>query len=869
MTANRKCSYRRRTFSRLLASFIWFLLLVLVVVPSRALAQSAAEARRLNEEALALYEAGKFSQAEPLFRRSLAIREKVLGPEHQNVATSLNNLAELYRDQGKYVEAEPLYRRSRAIWEKVLGPEHPNVAQSLNNLAALYRDQGKYAEAEPLYRRSLAIREKVLGPEHPDVAQSLNNLAELYRAQGKYAEAEPLHRRSLAIWEKVLGPEHPNVATSLNNLAGLYETQGQYAQAEPLHRRSLAISEKALGPEHPNVADSLNNLAYMLAQQRKLVPARPLYECARRIQLAIARVNVELDEEALGGLLKTGRAALQYYAGLLANIAQEPKLDPSPGSAEKDAFVVAEQVRSGTAQAALARSSARVAAGDPATASLARQVQELRNQRQVAGKQLIEEYGKPTQQRNAQRLEALQKETQKLERELTDAVKRLNKAFPKYAELASPEPIDVTALNKILRADEALLSLFTLNDRLLVWLVRRGKEVVYKDIEIKRADLSKLAARVRASLDQSANPNLAVGELLPFDVAGSHELFKLLIAPFRDQLSGVKHMIFVPDELLLPIPFGALVTRAEGEPYRTLVDLYEKKLSPSVAQLADYAKLSWLAKDYAITVLPSATSLRALRQIARSSSTDVEPFIGFGDPALRGRGTRRGGTMLASRGTNVSVDEIRQLDRLPGTRDELIAIAKALGADPGKVLYLDKQATKPMVMSLNSSGRLGKARVVSFATHGLIAGEVSGLKEPALVLTPPERPSEKDNGLLGLEDILSLKLANAYWVILSACNTAAADGSSEGLSGLVRAFFFTGTPSLLVSHWGVDDRATQALMIEVFRRYARDKTVARSEALRQGMLALMSSAKGNTAYFAHPFAWAPFFLVGEGGGGSN
>jgi len=146
---------------------------------------------------------------------------------------------------------------------------------------------------------------------------------------------------------------------------------------------------------------------------------------------------------------------------------------------------------------------------------------------------------------------------------------------------------------------------------------------------------------------------------------------------------------------------------------------------------------------------------------------------------------------------------------------------------------------------------------------------VSGLKEPALVLTPPERPSEEDNGLLGLEDILSLKLANADWVILSACNTAAADGSSEGLSGLVRAFFFTGTPSLLVSHWSVDDRATQALMTEVFRRYARDKTVARSEALRQGMLALMSSAKGNNAYFAHPFAWAPFFLVGEGGGGSN
>ena len=131
--------------------------------------------------------------------------------------------------QGKYAEAEPLHKRSLAIWEKALGKEHPDVALSLNNLAALYDSQGKYAEAEPLHKRSLAIKEKVLGKEHPDVALfggqevlkrvDLNNLAALYDSQGKYAEAEPLHKRSLAIREKVLGKEHPDVALSLNNLA--------------------------------------------------------------------------------------------------------------------------------------------------------------------------------------------------------------------------------------------------------------------------------------------------------------------------------------------------------------------------------------------------------------------------------------------------------------------------------------------------------------------------------------------------------------------------------------------------------------------------------------------------------------------------
>ena len=223
----------------------------------------------------------------------------------------------LYQAQGRYAEAEPLYKRALAIEEKALGPEHPDIATSLNNLALLYQVQGRYAEAEPLYKRALAIGEKALGPEHPDVATSLNNLAELYQAQGRYAEAEPLYKRALAIGEKALGPEHPDVAISLNNLAGLtrrkaamprpslftnapspsregarpgapgcrhqseqsrglYQAQGRYAEAEPLYKRALAIEEKALGPEHPDVATSLNNLAVLYQAQGRYAEAEPL-----------------------------------------------------------------------------------------------------------------------------------------------------------------------------------------------------------------------------------------------------------------------------------------------------------------------------------------------------------------------------------------------------------------------------------------------------------------------------------------------------------------------------------------------------------------------------------------------------------------
>jgi tetratricopeptide (TPR) repeat protein len=122
-----------------------------------------------------------------------------LDPEN---ALYLNMLGLHLVTLGEYAEAEPLYLRSLAIREKVLGKDHPDVAASLNNLAELYRTQGKYDQAEPLYSRSLAIFEKALGKDHPDVAISLNNLAALYDRQGKYVQAEPLYLRSLAIWEK-------------------------------------------------------------------------------------------------------------------------------------------------------------------------------------------------------------------------------------------------------------------------------------------------------------------------------------------------------------------------------------------------------------------------------------------------------------------------------------------------------------------------------------------------------------------------------------------------------------------------------------------------------------------------------------------
>ena len=246
------------------------------------------------------------SQAAQLFRDALAIREKTLGPEHSDTATSLNNLADLLRDQGNFAGARPLHERALAIRERALGSEHPDTATSLNNLAILLKAEGDFAGALPLYQRALAIREKVLGLEHPDTATSLNNLANLLRDQGDFAGARSLHERALAIREKALGPEHSDTATSLNNLAVILKAQGDFAQARPLFERALSIYERALGLEHPAAALSLNQLAFLLQAQGDFAGAQPLCERALAIR-----------EKALGPEHPATARSLNNLASLL------------------------------------------------------------------------------------------------------------------------------------------------------------------------------------------------------------------------------------------------------------------------------------------------------------------------------------------------------------------------------------------------------------------------------------------------------------------------------------------------------------------------------------------------------------------------
>ena len=277
-------------------------------------AAELSRAVQLNNQGLEFYKSSRYTDAIPLAKELLAIREKVLGPEHPETATTINNLARLYIATSNYAKAEPLYKRTLAIHEKALGPEHPATAQSINDLASLYADMGNRAKAEPFYKRALAIREKALGTEHLDTAQSINNLASLYADMGNCAKAEPLLERALAIHEKALGPEHPNTALSLNNLAELYNATGDYAKAEPLYTRALAIWEKTLGPGHPDMVQSLGNLAELYRATSNYAKAEPLLERALAIRektlgpehldTAVSRNNLAMLYETMGNYAK-------------------------------------------------------------------------------------------------------------------------------------------------------------------------------------------------------------------------------------------------------------------------------------------------------------------------------------------------------------------------------------------------------------------------------------------------------------------------------------------------------------------------------------------------------------------------------------
>jgi tetratricopeptide (TPR) repeat protein/CHAT domain-containing protein len=816
----------------------------------------------LTNLALLYWRQGKYGDAEALHKRALAIREQVLGESHPGVADSLNYLALVYWTQGKYSEAEGLYKRALAILEKALGANHRSVGWTLNDLALVYWTQGKYSEAEGLYKRALAIRETVLGANHAHVGQTLNNLANVYRAQGKYNEAEELFKRALAIRETALGANHRDVGTTLNNLALVYRDQGKYAEAEALFKRALTISEQALGTSHPDVARTLNNMTILYEGRGESGSALAYSRKATSAILAhrAAESTGTPQPGTAGGLVEWRASYFQRHVANLA-VAAGKGIEPVPSLAH-EAIEVAQWASQSLVARAVQQMSTRFASGADALASLVRESQDLAAAWRDKDKALLDALSNLEGQYERARIDGLRREMAETERRLNAIAARIDKEFPDYAALAGSKPPTAEEVQRLLGADEALVFFLAGSKESYAFALTRER-FEWRTISLGEKDMAAKVAAFRRGLDvDELTKSVSMGKAQLFDLAAAHELYVPLFGPIEALIKDKPLLLIVPSGPLTALPFHLLVT---DKPAIAVPQM-------QINDMAAYRDAAWLVKRHAVTVLPSVASLKALRVFARKGQ-GTKPMIGFGDPvfapdqsaAAAGQPTATVKVATRTRayadywhGASVNRARLAEaLSSLPDSAEELMAVAAKLGASANDI-HLGRNATEANVKRLP----LADYRVVYFATHGLVAGDVEGLGEPSLALTLPNEPSELDDGLLTASEVAQLKL-NADWVVLSACNTAAGGKpGAEALSGLARAFFYAGARALLVSHWGIDSKAATRLATSTFDIMKSNQTIGRAEAVRRAMLAYLDDR--SDIWNAYPGFWGSFSLVGEG-----
>jgi CHAT domain-containing protein len=367
-----------------------------------------------------------------------------------------------------------------------------------------------------------------------------------------------------------------------------------------------------------------------------------------------------------------------------------------------------------------------------------------------------------------------------------------------------------------------------------VWAVPAEGAPALHVSPLTRGQVAELVAQLRKGLDVGERPNPGRA---PFDAAASHRLYAELLAPVRPAIGAARVVTVATASELGQVPLAVLLTRPPEGPF-------------------DAARAPWLARELALNQVSTAAAFRALRE-AQPNRVPQAAFFGFGDPLFKagaaGPAAKATVRTLVRGGTGSEALDYGSVPPLPETRDEIVAIAQALGADPVKDARFGAQATRAAAMTTDLSGR----RVVAFATHGLKPGDLPGLSRPALAMAAtPDGASP----FLVLDDVLTMKLA-AEWVVLSACNTASDDGrAQEAYSGLARAFFFAGARSVLATHWSVETVSARELVTRVFTHQAR-QDAPRAESLRQAQLELIDGKAGPG--FAHPFFWAPYALYGD------
>ncbi len=768
-----------------------------------------------------------YAGAETAYRHALDIETRLFGADSAPVGETLAELALQVSNQGRFDEAGALFRRATPILE---GASTPSARARLASYQALdaanqrhFEDALKYARAATAARRAeidaatANAADDAAPVSRGELAHSLRIEAEMALRLGDLASARASAEEAMWIVSEEPGLPLWWRADTLSLMGEVNAQQGRVVPAEHNFEDARDLDKKLFGDTAPTAAAELRLGAFYSGQQL-YAPALASYRDAFAIlgRDAVARSRVMADQ------------IVPFFDAAAA----------APGSvADGDMFRASQLINGGVAGQTIARMAARHAADDPQLAALVRDAQDAQRMRDGTRMELAAEYAKADDERSGARVAALSADFTLAATHSDELTAKVSQAFPAYAKLADPGPADLSAVQAQLGSGEAFVS-FVVGNKGGYGLLVTPHGVVSRRLDITADALASDVADLRAAFVP------VLGRLPAFSLKSSYALYSKLLGPFQAELAGTRHLIVAPSGALANLPFSLLVTSAPSSQ-------------------TSYTNAAWLIRGMSVSEVPSARALVALRMAERARVRAPQPFLGLGAPSFAG--THASGAALSGLagacldGGPIPAATLHALPALPETAGEVNSVARSLGASPDSVLLGGAASESGL-----RAHAPGDYAVLYFATHGLLPGELHCQAEPALALSPPANgaASTDADGLLTASEIASLRL-NADLVVLSACNTAAEGGGRFGgasLEGLADSFFDAGARAVLASHWQVPSSSTVTLMTGIFKRGGANSPEGLAEALRQSQLALI--ARPATA---HPFDWAAFTLIGDGG----
>lgn len=800
--------------------------------------------------------------------------------------------AQYYNHQGDYPEAEKLYRQALTLQQQWASASEGGLAYVLMSLALELSNQERFAEAQAFFQQAETLVAQSLDPT--DAARLTSYRALDLANQRRFQRAGELARDASAQRRELVrqldptagrrGDDADPAALTIGakgaaaragsgslSLVGSGETalgdvvQSQYLEAAMLVRADKLDAAAAALAEARRVLDGdrrvprrwrpqilslealiAERLGDLAAAERLLIDSVAGYRDVAagsrnealtlldlgRVQARAGQPATALDSyRAAFALIRAGNDGVRFddawpfFQLMLAAAAQQTAAQQAAARQQlfSEMFQVGQLIRSTQTAQTIALASARLSASDREVGQLIRSLQDARRQRDQVSQALAEARANPATL--APQLQALEDRWRGLAATVAEVERQVQAAAPRYNQIIDTPTTPATVL-QALRGDEALYQIIVGSEQALAFYVdSEGIEAFA--VALGEREATTAVTLLRVPFDQ------VIGA--PFDAARAHDLYRRLFEPVAARLAGRRHLISVPSGVLATLPFGVLVTQPP----------------PSAT---DYPAVAWLAKRQAVSLAPSVQSFVSLRSQVRPSRA-TKGMIGFGDfvPDRDVRAT------LTARGLpeacRDAVRAVAEMSRLPHSAAELQSVKAALGPAESSI-WLRQEFTEARV----KRAPLADYRVVYFATHALLPHDFNCWAEPVLLTSGPAAGDTTEDGFLVASEIAELGL-DADLVVLSACNTASPQGGAGGdsLSGLARAFFYAGARSLLVTHWPIPDRPTERLMSRLFGDLAaQDLSVA--EALRQAQVALIADPQ-----LAHPFNWAAFSVVGDGG----